>query len=218
MAALIVRFVLGAVFLIAGTAKLVSLPDSKGPLKEFGVPRPLLGLAAWLLAIVEILTGLLLFPSSTARWGAAAAIALSAIFAGTVLVALARGRRPDCQCFGSLYSRPVSRWTLGRVGMMALGAAYVGSAAATVPPVPVDFASLRIPQSVLIVLSVLLAAALVTIAVAHFRLLQRYGTTLLALETTPAAAGKALAITRQAPSFELLSAAGGMKTQTPALL
>lgn len=218
MAALIVRFVLGAVFLIAGTAKLVSLPDSKGPLKEFGLPRLLLSLAAWLLAIVETLTGLLLFPSSTARWGAAAAIALSALFAGIVVIALARGRRPDCQCFGSLYSRPVNRWTLGRVGMMALGAAYVGSAAATVSPVSIDFASLRIPQSVLIVLSVLLAAALVTIAVAHFRLLQRYGTTLLALETTPAGAGQALAITRQAPSFELLSAAGGMKTQTPALL
>lgn len=212
MAALIVRFILGAAFLIAGAAKFAGFQDSKSALKEFGIPPKLLAISAWLLAGVEILTGLLLFPSSTAMWGAMAALGLSVIFAAAVLVALARGKRPNCQCFGSLYSRPISRWTLGRVGIVAAGAGYVSYAATKMSPLPIDVSSVRIPESAAIFLSILLGAAFVTIAIAHFRLLKRYGATLLELETAAAGAWEAPAATRPAPSFELPSAEGRLET------
>jgi peroxiredoxin len=39
---------------------------------------------------------------------------LFAAFALVVGVALARGRRPDCNCFGRLHSAQIGRWTLAR--------------------------------------------------------------------------------------------------------
>jgi thiol-disulfide isomerase/thioredoxin len=212
MAALIVRFILGAAFLIAGAAKFAGFRDSKSGLKEFGIPSRLLALSAWLLASVEILTGLLLFPSSTAIWGAMAALGLSVIFAGAVLAALARGKRPNCQCFGSLYSRPISRWTLGRVGIVAAGAGYVFQAATRMSPLPIDIASIRIPESASIFLAILLGAAFVTIAIAHFRLLKKHGAALLELETAAASAWESAPATRPAPSFGLPSAEGRTET------
>src|SRR5439155_25163345 len=55
-----------------------------------------------------------LISNSSASWGARGAAALLALFIAAISINLARGRRPDCHCFGQLSSSPVSAQTLVR--------------------------------------------------------------------------------------------------------
>jgi thiol-disulfide isomerase/thioredoxin len=83
-------------------------------------------------------------------------------------------------------------------------------------PFPIDVASIRIPESASVFLSILLGAASVTLAIAHFRLLKKYGAALLELEAAASSTRKAAPATRPAPSFRLPSAEG--RTETLGLL
>jgi hypothetical protein len=59
-----------------------------------------------------------LVPGSAATWGGAGALALLAIFIFGIAVNMARGRRPDCHCFGQIHSAPVGWTTLVRNGCL----------------------------------------------------------------------------------------------------
>src|SRR5262249_60555088 len=71
--------------------------------REFG-PGRFAPVAAVLVPLVELALAAALFPASSARFAAAGAAMLLAAFAVAIAVALARGRRPDCRCFGKLHS------------------------------------------------------------------------------------------------------------------
>jgi uncharacterized membrane protein YphA (DoxX/SURF4 family)/thiol-disulfide isomerase/thioredoxin len=118
LALLLARLVLGAVFLLAGIAK---LGDPKGVSKafsDFGLPRALAALFGLLLPLVEIGIAIALIPVALAWYGACAALALLSIFVIGIAITLARGRKADCHCFGQLHSAPVGRSTLVRNGML----------------------------------------------------------------------------------------------------
>ena len=68
-----------------------------------------------------------LVPVGFAWYGACAALALLSIFAIGIGVTLARGRRPDCRCFGQLHSAPVGWPTLIRNGILATSAGWLVS-------------------------------------------------------------------------------------------
>lgn len=122
---LLVRLLLSAVFLIAGITKLLDRAGTAQAIEEFGAPvrwaRPL----AVLLPVVELCIGLLLLPVATAWWGALGALALLMGFIIAIVANLARGRRPDCHCFGQLYSAPIGTATLMRNGVLALLAGWL---------------------------------------------------------------------------------------------
>ena len=59
-----------------------------------------------------------MFPE-TAIYGAVGALVLLAVFSIAIGVSLARGRAPDCHCFGQLHSAPASWKTLARNGVLA---------------------------------------------------------------------------------------------------
>ncbi len=119
------RFLLAAVFLVAAVGKLLDRPGSRRAFVEFGVPERLSWPLAVALPAAELTVALALLPQATARWGALGALGLLLAFTGAIAYNLARGRRPDCHCFGQLYSAPAGRGTLVRNGALAALAAFL---------------------------------------------------------------------------------------------
>src|SRR5215472_6392294 len=111
---LIARVVLFVVFLVAGIAKLADLAGSRAALRDFGVPARLAEAFGLLLPLAELAVAVALLLPATAWWGALGALALLLLFVGGIGSNLARGRRPDCHCFGQLHSAPAGWPTLLR--------------------------------------------------------------------------------------------------------
>ena len=119
------RILLAAVFVVAGVAKLADTPGTRRAIADFIGAERLARPLAVLLPLAELTVAGLLLPATTAVAGAAGALALLALFAVAIAVSLARGRAPECHCFGQLHSAPANRWTLARNGMLLAVAGFV---------------------------------------------------------------------------------------------
>src|SRR5919107_266725 len=124
-ALLIARLVLAAVFTIAGVAKLADLKGSRQAIIEFGLPAVVASPLALLLPLGELGVGAALIPASSAWWGALGALGLLVLFVMGISINLARGRTPDCHCFGQLHSAPAGWKTLARNAVLAALAGFV---------------------------------------------------------------------------------------------
>ena len=100
---------LAVVFVAAGAAKLADRAGSRQAVADFGVPSSLATPLATLLPLAELAVAAALIPAASAWWGALGALALLLLFVAGIGINLARGRKPDCHCFGSLSSGPISR-------------------------------------------------------------------------------------------------------------
>jgi peroxiredoxin len=127
IALLVARLLIGIVFATAGVAKLADLAGSRRALEEFGLPRTFASPAGTILPLVEIAVAAALIPVASGWWGAVAALALLVVFTAGIAFTLFAGRRPDCHCFGQLYSAPIGSGTLVRNGVMIALAAFVVS-------------------------------------------------------------------------------------------
>jgi peroxiredoxin len=116
---------LALVFAVAGVAKLADRVGSRQAFIDFGVPAALASPAGLLLPLAELGVAGALIPSSTARWGAVGALALLLLFIVGIGINLARGRKPECHCFGQLHSSPAGWSTLIRNGLLAGVSAYI---------------------------------------------------------------------------------------------
>ncbi len=126
IALLIARVFLALIFALAGFTKVVDLARSRRTLIEFGVPEKLAGVAGSSLPFIEIMVAAALLPLESAWWGAIAALALMTVFAAGIGVNLLRGRKPDCNCFGQIHSKPVSWSTFVRnLGLAAVAGVIV---------------------------------------------------------------------------------------------
>jgi peroxiredoxin len=124
-ALLIARLVLAVVFILAGLAKLWDLKGSRKAITDFGLPAVLASPLAILLPLAELGVGAALIPASSAWWGALGALGLLLLFVVGISINLARGRKPDCHCFGQLHSAPAGWKTLARNGVLAAIAGFV---------------------------------------------------------------------------------------------
>jgi thiol-disulfide isomerase/thioredoxin len=124
-ALLIARLVLGGVFSLAGVAKLSDLQGSRRAIIDFGVPKAIAAPLGLLLPLAELTVAATLLPASTAWWGAVGALALLSVFVMGITYNLARGRKPECHCFGQLHSAPAGWKTLARNGVLAAIAGFV---------------------------------------------------------------------------------------------
>jgi uncharacterized membrane protein YphA (DoxX/SURF4 family) len=116
---------LAAVFGVAAVGKFLDVRGSQDAVKAFGVPEAIAPVVAVSLPIVEALIAIGLVPASFAVAAAAAGLALLATFIILISFQLARGRRPDCHCFGQLHSAPVGLGTIARNLVLAGGAVIV---------------------------------------------------------------------------------------------
>jgi methylamine dehydrogenase accessory protein MauD len=125
IALLLIRLLLVAVFAVAGVAKLADRAGSRQAMSDFGVPKSLAAPFGALLALAELAVAVALLPAATAWWGALGALALLILFVVGIGANLARGRKPDCRCFGQLHSAPAGWSTLARNAVLAALAAFV---------------------------------------------------------------------------------------------
>jgi peroxiredoxin/uncharacterized membrane protein YphA (DoxX/SURF4 family) len=201
-AVVVIRLALAVVFAVAGAAKLADREGSRRAVRDFGVPDRLATPLAFLLPVSEIAIAAGLVPAASARFAAAAGAGLLVLFAAAISIALLRGRRPDCHCFGQLHSAPAGPATLLRnlalAGVAgAVAARGPGAALAAVDPVA---AGAAVAVTLLVLESVVLVA-----------LLRRHGQVLAQLDElrgTTALEETELAIGTPAPSFTLESATG----------
>jgi peroxiredoxin len=124
-AALAARLLLALVFAVAGAAKLADRKGSRRTLVAFGFPTALAVPLGILLPLFELAVAGALLPTSTAFWGALGALALLTLFTVGIGLNLARGRKPDCRCFGQLHSVPAGWKTLARNGGLAAIAGFL---------------------------------------------------------------------------------------------
>src|SRR5215208_75573 len=122
---LIARLLLAGIFAVAGMAKLADREGSRRAVVDFGLPSALAAPLGLLLPLAELAVTASLLPASTAWWGALGALALLSLFVVGITYNLARGRTPDCHCFGQLHSAPAGRKTLARNGVLAAVAGFV---------------------------------------------------------------------------------------------
>jgi peroxiredoxin/uncharacterized membrane protein YphA (DoxX/SURF4 family) len=122
LAFLLARLLLAGVFGMAGLAKLADPRGSRQTMIGFGVPAGLAASFGILLALAELATTFALLSAGLAWWGALGVLMLLALFTAAISINLARGRTPDCRCFGQLHSTPVGRTTLVRNGLLAVPA------------------------------------------------------------------------------------------------
>ncbi len=125
IALLIARLLLAGVFIVAGLAKLADRAGSQKALRDFGVPTVLANPFGILLPLAEIAVAIALVPTLSAWWGALGALILLLLFVIGIGFNLARGRKPDCHCFGQLYSAPAGWPTLIRNVLLAAVAGFV---------------------------------------------------------------------------------------------
>jgi uncharacterized membrane protein YphA (DoxX/SURF4 family) len=125
IALLIARLLLAVVFAVAGVAKLADRSGSRQAITDFGLPSALAGALGLLLPLAEVALAIALIPASTALWGAVGALTLLLVFVVGIGINLARGRKPECHCFGQLHSAPAGWKTLARNGVLAAVAGFV---------------------------------------------------------------------------------------------
>ena len=117
---LLARLALFGVFAVAGLTKLANLGGSRKMMRDFGLPEALARPAGVALPIIELLIAALLLPVATAGVAAVGAFSLLVLFDAGIAYNLARGRTPDCRCFGQIHASPVGPRTLIRNAVLAI--------------------------------------------------------------------------------------------------
>jgi peroxiredoxin/uncharacterized membrane protein YphA (DoxX/SURF4 family) len=220
---LLARQVLALIFVVAGLAKLADLAGSRQALRDFGVPARLADPFGLLLPLAELAVAVALLLPATAWWGALGALLLLLLFVGGIGYNLARGRTPDCHCFGQLHSAPAGWPTLIRNLVLAALAGIVvifGRSASSLSVLD-WLAPLSVSQRIEVLVGVLLLALLIGEGWLLFQVMSQQGRLLLrieALEGRLAEAGQApsqatagtagLAVGSPAPSFTLPTLSG----------
>jgi peroxiredoxin len=101
----------------------------RNALRDFGVPAAIARPMVLLLPLLELAVAVTLIPAGLAWYGARGALALLIAFLIAVGIAMIRGRKPDCHCFGQLHTAPVGWQTLIRNGVLTACAGWLASRA-----------------------------------------------------------------------------------------
>jgi hypothetical protein len=120
-----VRLLLASVFLLAGLAKIFDPAGTRKAARDFGSPAFLALPLVVLLPVLELAVAAALIPASLAWYGAWGALGLLIAFLIAVGIAMLRGRRPDCDCFGQLRAGPIGWPTFVRNGPLAVCAWWI---------------------------------------------------------------------------------------------
>jgi uncharacterized membrane protein YphA (DoxX/SURF4 family) len=119
------QLILASVLLVAGLSKLADRAGSQRGIVEFGVDARLARPLAIAIPVIEVGVGIALLFGPTVRFGAAAALGVLAGFSVLIGFNVARGRQPDCHCFGALHSSRAGAGTLIRNGILMALAGFL---------------------------------------------------------------------------------------------
>ena len=188
IALLIARLVLAVVFVVAGLTKLADRAGSRQALIDFGVPARLATPGGLLLPLAELAVAVSLIPLVSAWWGALGALVLLALFIVGIAFNLARGRKPDCHCFGQLYSKPIGWSTLVRNTILAAVAAFVVGFGYSHPGLSATgwFGALALVQWIELIAGIIIVALLAGAGWLLLLMLRQQGRLLLRIENLEA--------------------------------
>lgn len=192
------RALLAIVFTVAGIAKLRDRSGSRKAVQDFGVPPRLAAPLAAILPVLELVIAVALIPSSSAHWAALAAFVLLILFSLAIVINLARGKQPDCHCFGQLHSSPVGSSTLVRNGVLAAVAGFIAWQGWTDPTPSATTWLGRLSTAE----AIGLAAAIGTVSMVSLQgwfllhLLRQHGRLLVRMDALEVAVGRGVADTR----------------------
>jgi len=154
------------------------------------------------LSVIELALAALLLVPATARVAAAGVALLALALAVVVGVALARGRRPECRCFGELSAKPIGPLTLVRNLLLAAAAAALAVGGSRKDPVSwvTGFSAIDRLSLAVAALAVAMSALAYAVLRAHGRLLLRVD----ALEARLQPGPNGLPVGSQAPELDVL--------------
>jgi peroxiredoxin/uncharacterized membrane protein YphA (DoxX/SURF4 family) len=220
---IVARIILAAVFAVAGTAKLTNLKGSRKVVTDFGLPNWLANPLGSVLPFAELTVALLLLPVGSAWWGGLGALGLLIAFIAAIAVSLAQGRKPDCQCFGQIRSKPIGWPTLLRNSVLASCASLVvyGGTVAQVSLIEV-IARLSGTQALALAVTLIVLTVIAGQTWLIFHLFKQHGRLLLRMDemekrlaAAPATAQRpqapaphGLPLGAPAPAFELAAVGG----------
>jgi peroxiredoxin len=203
-------------------AKLADREGARQAIVEFGLPVSLAGTLGLTLPVAELAAAAALIPTASATEGSIVALALLLLFSVGISANLARGRKPDCHCFGQIRSGPVGWSTLGRNAVLVGGASAVAWAGPGSGHDFLDwFADLGAGEVAGLVAGVVLFALVVLEGWLLINLLHQNGRLLTRLEALEArlglpvagsAATGGLPVGTQAPDFRLSDLRGAEVT------
>jgi uncharacterized membrane protein YphA (DoxX/SURF4 family) len=155
---LLVRLCLGGILLVAGASKLADRAGFVQGVLDFGLlPPSLARLYGWCLPFLELATAGLLIAGIAVPAAAALAVLLLTSFVIAVAVALMRGQRLACHCFGAASGSRVGRYTLTRsvVLLGTAGALLLATVRSRSPDAPaaLDQLVLAVATAALVVLA-----------------------------------------------------------------
>src|SRR5437879_8236035 len=101
----VIRFLVVLTFFVAGMAKVFDLQGTRRAIRNFGMPERAGDALGIVLPVAELVVAALLIPSATVLWGSIVASWILLSFIVSISINLARGRKPDCHCFGQLHSK-----------------------------------------------------------------------------------------------------------------
>jgi peroxiredoxin len=208
---LISRLVLAAVFGVAGVAKLFDYVGSRKSLADFGVPGFLAAPLAVLLPLAELTCAVAFLPDSSVWWAARGVIVLLALFIVGIGISLARGRTPNCHCFGQLSSSPVSWKTVARNAVLLVPAVLLAAEGRENPGGLPSFAGWTAFESAAVAVAAALAAIVGVTLWLLVHVMHQSGRLLVRLEAVekkvgidPAAAAvSGLPVETPAPAFQV---------------
>ncbi len=185
---LFARFLLAVIFVVAGLAKLADRAGSQKALQDFGLPAALAQPLGLLLPLAELAVAVALLLPVTDWWGALGALLLLFLFVGGISYNLARGRTPDCHCFGQLHSAPAGWPTLIRnLVLAAVAGLVVGfQQQYAAPDVLGWFGALALAQRIELLVGVVVVALLAVESWVLLKVLSQQGRLLLRLEAVEA--------------------------------
>lgn len=218
IALLTARLLLAVLFLFAGVTKLFNLPATRRAMADFGLPLRMVPLLSMLVPMLELVIALLLVAQSWAWWGAAGALILLLAFTAGMAVNLAQGKKPECHCFGELYSGQIGLSSLARNTTLVLIAGFV----VWYGPKDAGFGLTQLTSSQIVSLALALAI-FVTLGFQSWLLLHLFrqnGRLMLRLEALEQSHGiipsttsaRGLAVGTPAPAFKLPNLEGDVLT------
>jgi peroxiredoxin/uncharacterized membrane protein YphA (DoxX/SURF4 family) len=215
---LFARFLLAVVFVVAGLAKLADRAGSRQALQDFGLPAAVARPLGLLLPLAELAVAVALVAPILAWWGALGALALLLLFVAGISYNLTRGRRPDCHCFGQLYSAPAGWSTLIRNLVLAAVAALVvglGPQYAT-PNMLGWLGALALTQRMVVLAGVVVVALLALVGWVLFKVVSQQGRLLLRIEAIEAQLAAKGMVPQAAATENAIPPVSGLPVGTPA--
>jgi uncharacterized membrane protein YphA (DoxX/SURF4 family) len=119
--------VVGVVFVVAGAAKVARGREWPQQARDLGAPAFVVPMVPW----IELVVGAALVVQLFAPWPAIGASFVLIVFTALILGQLARGRHPQCACFGAWSAAPLGARHVARNAVL-LAVALVAAIGAAI--------------------------------------------------------------------------------------